>query len=184
MIGNWQVFKVWTFLLCCGFSILSANCQPTKKQQLTLITHLEGDKIDLGTVLKPMVSLVNVSGKPLELKYMKPSIVVPEIWDATTNKRVLSAPTYVYDQICTPQKTTLAPNEELDLFSMPILIAKQPLPSVRTNNLQAFWATLPGNFILKYSVPINSFLPGSAGQLRAKEIRITVSDPSKKSSSN
>lgn len=186
MVGSWRIlvtsilgFVTWIFLIFCGLTIMNAECKPTTKQPLALVAHIDGSTFDVGAELRPMVSIVNVSGKSLALEFMKPSIVVPEIWDAISSKRITDAPAYVYDQVCARQTAVLAPNEELSLFSMPILIARQSPHSLRSDHLQAFWATLPGDFTLKYSVSLDTFLPGSAGQIQAKDILITVIDPSK-----
>lgn len=159
---------------------MTADCEELPKQPLALRASLDNTRIEIGTELQPSVSLVNVSGKPLKLVYMRPSIVVPEIWDLASKERVLNAPTYVYDQICARQEITLEPKDELELFSLPVLVAKRSPPSLsRTNYLQGFWATLPGNFALKYSVQLNNFLPSAAGELHAEDLEVTVVDPAK-----
>jgi hypothetical protein len=156
------------------------SAKKTKQQQpLALGARLDNRRIEIGTELAPTVSLRNVSGKPLKLVYGQPSIVVPEIWDVASNERVLNAPTYVYDVARRSEETTLAPNEELILFPVPVLTTNQSLPAARSDHLRGYWAPLPGNFALKYSVQVKDFLPSGTGELHAEDLEITVVDPAK-----
>ena len=168
-------------LSLCFLCLLNMNgeCMETAKQPLALRARLGVSELVLGSELKPTVSLVNVSGKALKLEYLKPSIVVPEIWDVSSKQRILNAPTYVYDQVSARQETLLAPDEELELFSLPIFLSKQSPPTSRPDHLQGFWATLPGTFRLKYSVTLKNFLPSASGEVHADELEITVIDQAK-----
>lgn len=167
---------VWGCVMVLGTESL---CKENMKPPLALHATLDYAQISVGTEVRPSVSLVNVSNRPVKLEYLKPSIVVPEIWDVVSNERVLNAPTYVYDQICAHQTVTLNPNDEVALYALPILIAKQSPPQERDGHLRAFWATLPGEFALKYSVDLKSFLAAGSGEIHAKDLEITVIDPDK-----
>lgn len=144
------------------------------KPVLALKAGFDKSSVEIPSEIRPDLMLVNISDKPLKLEYMKPLIVVPEIWDLKSNKRISNAPAFVYDQICTRQETLLYPGKELQLFSLPILIAKQSPSSCRTDRLRGFWTAQPGSYVLKYSVQLKNFLPGECGELHAGDIKINV----------
>lgn len=159
---------------------MSAHSNETVKPPLVLEASLDQTSIDLDTELRPHVSLINASEKPVKVEYLRGSAVVPEIWDRSNNTRCLNAPTFVFSQICAREETLLAPKASLTLNSLPIYFGKKSPPDSKVNYTRAFWATLPGSFALKYSVNLRDFLPGTAGELHAPNINITISDPSKK----
>lgn len=175
-----KALHILVLLFFFGIICMGAECKDENKPRLAIRANLEGNSVVIGTELKPTISLVNISGKPLKLQYLKPSIVVPEIWDAKTNQRILNAPTYVYDQICASQESVLAPNEVFDLFSLPILIARESPPKEQINHLHGFWAPKPGVYILKYSVPLKNFLADATGELHAASLKVVVIDAAKR----
>ncbi|MBX9668114.1 MAG: hypothetical protein K2X93_10870 [Candidatus Obscuribacterales bacterium] len=174
-----QVRSIIFFFMCLTGFCMSARSSETVKPPLVLEASLDQTSIDLDTELRPHVRLINVSAKPVKVEYLRGSAVVPEIWDRSNNTRCLNAPTFVFSKICAREETLLAPKASLTLSSLPIYIGKKSPPESKVNT-HAFWATLPGSFALKYSVNLRDFLPGTAGELHAPNINVTISDPSQK----
>lgn len=154
---------------------MSCKEKPSMKP-LALKVTFESHDIALGTELRPSVYVVNTSGKTIDLEYVMPLLMVPVIVDATTNRIVPNAPTYVFDQISAFKKTVLQPNGELSLYALPILIKEQSSPAGEINHAHAFWNTQPGSFRLKYSVKLKQLMPGAMGELQAElPLKITYS---------
>lgn len=158
-----------------GCIVVQADCAEDKSEPgLALRANFSETRIQIGNELRPMVSLLNTSNKNIKLEFMRPSIVVPQIWDETGTQRIPNAPTFVYDQICAMQETVLAPKQALDLFSMPIVLVATSPANIRSDHLQAFWVTKPGKYRLRYSVQLNDFRPGKKGELKSDDIEIAV----------
>lgn len=170
---------VFLLIFILGLAMTTSECKAqNSKQPLILKASVDSEKVAVGTELKPIVVIKNVSRKPLDIEYLRPLLVVPTIWDAITNERVENAPTYVFDQICANEKTTLRPENEFDLFAIPILIKQQSTSPDKIKHLHAFWATLPGTYELRYSMPLKSLIPSADGELQASAT-VTIIDPNK-----
>jgi len=179
MIANRCATIAFLYVLILELNMTTSECNAqNSKQPLILKASVDSEIVAVGNELKPIVSVKNVSRKPLDLEYLRPLLVVPTIWDAISNESVQNAPTYVYSLIRANEKTTLPPENEFDLFAIPILIKQQSTSPDNIKHLHAFWATLPGTYVLKYTVPLKNLIPDADGELQASTT-ITVIDPKK-----
>lgn len=179
MIANHSGTIAFLLIFLMGLTMTTSDCkEQNSKQPLILKASVDSETVAVGTDLAPIVMVKNISRQPVDIEYLRPLLVVPTILDAITNERVENAPTYVYDQICAFEKTTLRPENEFDLFAIPILIKQQSTSPDKIKHLHAFWATLPGKYELKYSVPLKSLIPSADGELRAS-VTVTIIDPNK-----
>ena len=141
---------------------------------LALRATIDSQKVIVGSELWPGVSIVNVSGKPLKVNYLKPTLMVPEIWNDVSKKREVNAPTYIFSQACAMQSRTMAPNEEIKLFALPIILADQKFPAISDGRVRGFWNAPLGQYPLKYSVDLEKFIPGKAGIIKANDLKISI----------
>jgi hypothetical protein len=160
----------------CLFSSGSvlANEDHTGQSPLALAASAEISEIALGDTFQPTVELVNKLAIPLPLRFIRPVIMVPEIWDLQTGKRLLNTPTYVYHQTSGPDEKILAPGHSVPLLALPIEISATDNWASRANALQAFWKAAPGRYRLRYSVSLNRFLPSKTGRLMSNDIFVRV----------
>lgn len=149
-------------LLIVLFLNLSAQAEPAFK----LEAELDQGRVYRGQEVRPSVRLRNVSARSVEVSFMKPWTVIPEILDAG-GKRLANAPSVVLDQIVVPETVVLAPQEALTLDSIPVVL--EPAPG--TDGLRAHWyESLPGQYSLRYTLT----LPSGA-QVTSNVVPITIS---------
>ncbi len=156
----------------------------TEKPALMLKAALETREFRAGDEIKTDLEIVNVSGKPITLKFMKPWTVVPEVWESATGKRLSNAPSYVLDQIVVPTEVTLPPQGTLPLWTMPVFLqtnSKSEAPG--TAHQRSFWITTPGKYQLRHTVLLKDCLPGKSGELFANKLEITILSPEPASAS-
>lgn len=177
MAGTWRKMAVLAALVLFGALGFGMSVESKETTQPLALRAELNQSIELGSEIRPNVVLVNVSGKPLKVVFLRPSIAVPEIFDQY-GKRV-NAPSFVYDQICARTEKTLEPNEDLGLFSLPIMLRGQKLPAQSEPGLRGYWEATPGRYTLKYSVQVKDFVPGGSGVLHASDLHITVADGKK-----
>lgn len=146
----------------------------TERAPLALAASAEISEIAIGNTFQPTVELVNKSAVPLPLSFITPVIMVPEIWDLQTGKRLLNTPTYLYDQISRSDHKKLAPGHTLELLALPIEISASDTRESNTKGLKAFWKAAPGRYRLRYSVSLDRFLPLKKGQLVSNDLFIRV----------
>ncbi len=177
MAGTWRKTAVLGALVLFGALGFGMSVESKETAQPLALRAELNESLELGGEIRPIVSLVNVSGKPLKVEFLRPSIAVPEIFDESGKR--LHAPSYVYDQICARTEKTLAPNEDLGLFSLPIMLRSQKLPAQSEPGLRGYWEATPGKYTLKYSVQMKDFVPGGSGVLHASDLHVTVTDGKK-----
>ncbi len=140
------------------------NVKATLKQK----TYRVGDEI------KPAVALVNSSDKDQELSYLKPFVVTPEIWDASTNSRLANAPSVIFSQMRATQKTTLKPSEKLELSSFYVVIERlspEAEKSPPASGYRSYWyKSKPGKYFLRYRVTLKDIIPEAQGEVVSNDL--------------
>lgn len=141
---------------------------------LSLTARLDQARLRVGDEFRLEVQLVNRSQKTIELHYMKPWTVVPEIWDAAGKTRLPNAPSVVFDQIVVPESVRLKPQASLALVSIPVVIGPISGPEI-PGVTRAHWeSATPGSYRLRYRVNLADCIPGASGSITSNDVRITL----------
>lgn len=143
-------------------------------QTLEVKATLKQKTYRLGDEIKPAVALVNRADKDQELNYLKPFVVKPEIWDASTNSRLANAPSVIFSQIRAPQKSILKPGQTLDLPSFYVVIerlsgaAEQSPPA---SGYRSYWyKAKPGKYFLRYRIQRQDLIPDAQGEVVSNDL--------------
>ncbi len=143
-------------------------------QALNVKATLQQKTYKVGDEIKPSVALVNSSSKNLELSYLNPFVVTPEIWDANTNTRLANAPRVIFSQMRATQKTTLKPSEKLELSSFYVVIERlspeaEKLPPA--SGYRSYWyKSKPGKYFLRYRIQRQDLIPDGQGEVVSNDL--------------
>lgn len=155
---------------------VTTTMQPvhSSPQTLSVKATLKQKTYRVGEEIKPAVALVNSSDKDQALSYLKPFVVTPEIWDASTNSRLANAPSVIFSQMRATQNSVLKPGQKLDLTSFYVVVqrltkAAEQLPPA--SGYRSYWyKAKPGKYFLRYRIQVKDLTPDAQGEVVSKDL--------------